>query len=146
MTLMKLQEFLDAEKWKDSEKRACDMCGRYVRCRYCVRTEEYPCAMAHNRLVEAQKAPVPDRIPDWLLPEPDILAEFGAETAEEARPAPSAPGAMSMQEAEPVSGAALPAPAEERKRPHVIACGVKGGVRLCALQRRIPTVTSELGA
>lgn len=143
MTLRELQEFLDAEKWKDSEKRACDMCGRYVRCRYCVRTEEYPCAMAHIRLEEMQKAPVPDRIPDWLLPEPNIPVEF--EPAEKAQPAPSAPDTAPVQEAEPVSGRALPAPEEERRRPHVIARGVRGGVRLCALQRRIPTVTSELG-
>ena len=69
MTLQQLQEFLDAEKWKDSEAHACDMCGRYARCRYCMRTQEYPCAMAHNRMVEATSAPVPDSIPDWLRTE-----------------------------------------------------------------------------
>lgn len=30
MTIKELQEFLDAEKWKDSEIHACDMCGRYA--------------------------------------------------------------------------------------------------------------------
>ena len=100
--------------------------------------------MAHIRLEEMQQAPVPDRIPDWLLPEPDIPVEF--EPAEKVQPAPSAPDTAPVQEAEPVSGRALPAPEEEHGRPHVIARGVRGGVRLCALQRRIPTVTSELGA
>ena len=148
MTLKELQEFLDAEKWKDSEAHACDMCGRYARCRYCVRTEDEPCAMAHNRLIAATNAPVPDRIPDWLLPEPKIPAQPEVDRA------PSAVAGQSSEEviAEPpasgqnspaaVEAAALRAP---RVLPHVIVRGVKGEVRLCTLQKRIPTVSSELG-
>ena len=83
MTIKELQEFLDAEKWKDSEIHACDMCGRYARCRYCDRNEQFPCAMAHNRLMSAIHAPVPDRIPDWLLPEPEIPSEISSETVTE---------------------------------------------------------------
>lgn len=149
MTLQQLQEFLDAEKWKDSEAHACDMCGRYARCRYCMRTQEYPCAMAHNRMVEATRAPVPDSIPDWLLPEPDVYAQFGDEIAREEIPAvqteekaPSAAADVSA-DAAPVSAPVLPVN-DRSSRPHVIMRG-KGEVRLCTLQRRIPTVSSELG-
>ena len=73
MTFQALQEYLDVVKWKDSEKIRADMCGRYARCRYCNRTEDFPCARAHNRLIEVQSSPVPDHIPDWLLPEPPQL-------------------------------------------------------------------------
>lgn len=83
MTIKELQEFLDAEKWKDSEIHACDMCGRYARCRYCDRNEQFPCAVAHNRLMSAIHAPVPDHIPDWLLPEPEIPSEISSETVTE---------------------------------------------------------------
>ena len=144
MTLQQLQEFLDDKKWKDSEAHACDMCGRYARCRYCVRTEEYPCAMAHDRFVAATSAPVPDRVPDWLLPEPDI-PEPGTPAAEEpaAQETAAAPSQPALQ---PASQPAAEAQADgQRPRPHVIVRGKKGEVRLCALQRRIPTVSSELG-
>ncbi len=86
MTLQALQEYLDVVKWKESEKINADMCGRYTRCRYCTRTEDYPCARAHNRLVEMQASPVPDCIPEWLLPEPPVKEEFGAEIASEEEP------------------------------------------------------------
>lgn len=72
MTRKQLQQFLDVEKWKASEAHGCDMCGRYARCRYCVRTEQYPCAAAHDRLIAATSGPVPDHVPEWLLPEPQI--------------------------------------------------------------------------
>lgn len=72
MTRKQLQQFLDVEKWKASEAHGCDMCGRYARCRYCVRTEQYPCAAAHDRLIAATTGPVPDHVPEWLLPEPQI--------------------------------------------------------------------------
>ncbi len=158
MTLQQLQEFLDDKKWKDSEAHACDMCGRYARCRYCVRTEEYPCAMAHDRFVAATSAPVPDRVPDWLLPEPDI-PEPGTPAAEEpaAQETAAAPSQPALQPAsqpvpvpqpaaQPASQSAAEAQADgQRPRPHVIVRGKKGEVRLCALQRRIPTVSSELG-
>ena len=83
MTIKELQEFLDAEKWKDSEIHACDMCGRYARCHYCDRNEQFPCAMAHNRLMSAIHAPVPDRIPDWLLPDPEVPSEISSRTVTE---------------------------------------------------------------
>ncbi len=103
MTFRQLQEYLDAVKWEDSVARSCDMCGRYARCRYCVRTEEYPCAMAHNRLVAATNAPVPDHVPDWLLPEPDVEAKFGTLTAsEETALSVSAPAALAVKEPAPL--------------------------------------------
>ena len=103
MTFRQLQEYLDAVKWEDSVARSCDMCGRYARCRYCVRTEEYPCAMAHNRLVAATNAPVPDHVPDWLLPEPDVEAKFGALTAtEETALSVSAPAALAVKAPAPL--------------------------------------------
>lgn len=83
MTFQALQEYLDVVKWKDSEKIRADMCGRYARCRYCNRTEDFPCARAHNRLIEVQSSPVPDHIPDWLLPEPPVKEQFGEELASE---------------------------------------------------------------
>ncbi len=121
MTLRALQEYLDVVKWKDSEKIRADMCGRYARCRYCTRTEDYPCARAHNRLAEMQASPVPDRIPEWLLPEPPVKEKFGAEIAseEEPRELPAKSAGKATTEsraAKPVSDVsadAAPAPAEE---------------------------------
>ena len=126
MTLRALQEYLDVVKWKDSEKIRADMCGRYARCRYCTRTEDYPCARAHNRLAEMQASPVPDRIPEWLLPEPPVKEKFGAEIAseEEPRELPAKSAGKATTEsraAKPVSDGAetqtsadeAPAPAEE---------------------------------
>ncbi len=91
MTLQALQEYLDVVKWKNSEKIRADMCGRYARCRYCNRTEDYPCARAHNRLVEMQSSPVPDHIPEWLLPEPPVKEQFGEELADEESAEPVSP-------------------------------------------------------
>ena len=165
MTLRELQEFLDAEKWKDSEIHACDMCGRYARCRYCVRTEQYPCAMAHNRLMTAIHAPVPDRIPDWLLPEPEILSETTQSVAENTPVQKSEAGKderYASEEMHPVLAAVnegkqseAPKTSEpssvpavqtqvQTERPRVIVRGKGGDIRLCVLSRRIPTVSSEL--
>ena len=124
MTLKALQEYLDVAKWKDSEKFHADMCGRYARCRYCTRTEEYPCARAHNRLAEMQASPVPDRIPEWLLPEPPVPA---AVQQPKRAPAPKAEedGApvaeLTAESAEAPAAEAEAQRLAERVRPHVIA-------------------------
>lgn len=172
MTIKELQEFLDAEKWKDSEIHACDMCGRYARCRYCDRNEQFPCATAHNRLMSAIHAPVPDRIPDWLLPEPEIPSENSSETVTEdvsknraekdqentnaqqqfVQPKTTQTDALQStkmpavkESAEDVKEA-FPVPAVPRtdERPHVVKRGARGDVRLCKIGRRIPTVSVEL--
>ena len=83
MTERQLQEYLEVEKWKDSEKHCSDMCGRYRRCRYCVRTEEMPCARAYSRLVAMRASPVPDIIPEWLHPDPPVAEVFGTELVSE---------------------------------------------------------------
>lgn len=104
MTLQVLQEYLDVVKWKDSEKIHADMCGRYARCRYCTRTEDFPCARAHNRLAEMMASPVQDRIPEWLLPEPEIDEDLlRAQSAEE--PAAETPAEEAPAE-EPAWGSA----------------------------------------
>ncbi len=153
MTPEKLQKFLDVVKWKDSERNACDMCGRYARCRYCVRTEDYPCAMAHERLVRATSAPVPDHIPAWLIPEPDIPAQFddaeedapSAQTEELGAEAQSAPQAAIAEESAvpeerlPDEGAAAPegqVPEEGTARQPVLVRRPRGAVCLLRLQRR----------
>ncbi len=82
MNYAQLQQYLDREKWHESEARGYDMCGRYARCRYCNRYEDYPCAMAHNRLIEVRDSSVPEPIPEWLLPEPPVKEVFGVEMAE----------------------------------------------------------------
>ena len=172
MTIKELQEFLDAEKWKDSEIHACDMCGRYARCRYCDRNEQFPCATAHNRLMSAIHAPVPDRIPDWLLPEPEIPSEISSETVTEdvsknradkdqedtnaqqqfVQPKTTQTDALqstkmpAVKESAEEVKEALPVPAVPRtdERPHVVKRGARGDVRLCKIGRRIPTVSVEL--
>ena len=172
MTIKELQEFLDAEKWKDSEIHACDMCGRYARCRYCDRNEQFPCAMAHNRLMSAIHAPVPDRIPDWLLPEPEIPSEISSETVAEGvmknraekvqentnaqqqfvQPKTTQTDALQStkmpavkESAEDVKEAVLvSAVLRTDERPHVVKRGTRGDVRLCKIGRRIPTVSVEL--
>lgn len=117
MTLQALQEYLDVVKWKDSEKIHADMCGRYARCRYCTRTEDFPCARAHNRLAEMMASPVQDRIPEWLLPEPEIDEDLlRAQSAEE--PAAETPAEKAPAE-EPAWGSAAEtseeAPAEAQE-------------------------------
>ena len=172
MTIKELHEFLDAEKWKDSEIHACDMCGRYARCRYCDRNEQFPCAMAHNRLMSAIHAPVPDRIPDWLLPEPEIPSEISSETVTEGvmknraekvqentnaqqqfvQPKTTQTDALQStkmpavkESAEDVKEAVLvSAVLRTDERPHVVKRGTRGDVRLCKIGRRIPTVSVEL--
>ena len=165
MTLQVLQEYLDVVKWKDSEKIHADMCGRYARCRYCTRTEDFPCARAHNRLAEMMASPVQDRIPEWLLPEPEIDEELlraqsaeepawgsAAETSEEAQETdaalpPSPEGTLqSAQEGDAEQrGEMPPSPKEprltERPRPHVIVRGYQGETRICTLQRKLPKVS-----
>lgn len=90
MTFEQLEAYLSEEKAKDAELRGMDMCGRYARCRYCRRYLDYPCARAHNDLVDVRDSRLPDRIPDWLLPEPPVMRVFGAEKAEEEKPLPAA--------------------------------------------------------
>ena len=79
MTEEQLQQYLDIEKWKDSEQNHADMCGRYRRCRYCRRSEEHPCAKAFSRLVIRRTQPVPDIIPERLLPVLPRRQVFGTE-------------------------------------------------------------------
>lgn len=83
MTYEALQRYLDEVKWNDSVVSRRDMCGAYQRCRYCKREIEYPCAKAHNILVEVKNSPIPDVIPAWLVEEPDVKAVFGEEIATE---------------------------------------------------------------
>ncbi|MGN0822892.1 MAG: hypothetical protein ACI4NG_03870 [Candidatus Gallimonas sp.] len=87
MTLEALQHYLDVEKWNESAARGEDMCGKYLRCRYCYRYEANPCANAHNRLAEMNETATPDPAPAGLLPEPPLPAEEAqaAETREERR-------------------------------------------------------------
>ena len=205
MTLSALQKYLDVVKWLESERIGSDMCGRYVRCRYCTRWETFPCARAHNRLTEMQSAPVQDVIPDGLLPAPSDLDRFGdmiaaeetegedeadeqlEEMIEEIAPAPPAEEPAAEAPAEepaaeapaeepaaeaPAEEPAAEAPAEEPAvdeeatviarialpeppagplsapadgRPHVIARGKRGSVRICYLQRKLLTVSDVVG-
>lgn len=88
MTYEALQRYLDEVKWNDSVVSRRDMCGAYQRCRYCKRELEYPCAKAHNILVEVKNSPIPDVIPSWLVEEPDVKEVFGEEIATEYESAP----------------------------------------------------------
>lgn len=114
VTVRQLQEYLEVKKWKDSENRRADMCGRYQRCRYCVRTEEMPCAMAYSRLVSMRTSDVPDPIPEWLLPDPPVAEVFGTKLVSE--------------EESPVLQATSPE--------HRVLVRGKGDIVLCRLKRR----------
>ncbi len=92
MTFEQLQKYLDEDKWIESSLRGVDMCGRYARCRYCDRGASYPCARAHNKLIEMRSASVPDAIPSWLLSEPPVKKKFGTEIATEPPMAPMSEG------------------------------------------------------
>lgn len=118
MTEEQLQQYLDIEKWKDSEQNHADMCGRYRRCRYCRRSEEHPCAKAFSRLVTMRTQPVPDIIPEWLLPDPPVEQVFGTEIVSEER--------SRCFETEEVSC-------------RVLRHG-KGGIRLLSLTRKISEI------
>lgn len=124
MTERQLQEYLEVEKWKDSEKHCSDMCGRYRRCRYCVRTEEMPCTRAYSRLVAMRASPVPDIIPEWLHPDPPVAEVFGTELVSE--------------EESPV----LPASEPE----HRVLVRGKGSIRLLKLVRKQPEDETAEGA
>ena len=114
-------------------------------------------------------SPVQDRIPEWLLPEPEIDEDLlraqsaeepawgsAAETSEEApaeaqetdaalQPSPE-DTLQSAQEGDAEQrGEMPPSPKEprltERPRPHVIVRGYKGETRICTLQRKLPKVS-----
>ena len=120
MTLEQMQEYLDRIKWEDSERHGGDMCGRYARCRYCRRTEETPCARAHERLLSVQASPDPEPIPAWLIPEPEIPADLPAGIPAQGASAARRPTADGARE----------------ERPHTIARGKRGGVRLLILTKK----------
>lgn len=58
-----LQAKLDNQKWLDSEKNHCDMCGKYAYCVNCDKNSQYPCADAYektNRPIRVAKQIVRD--------------------------------------------------------------------------------------
>lgn len=83
MTFETLQNYLDQLKWQDSRTYNRDLCGAYQRCRYCRRDEAYPCAKAHNRLVDVIESGISDVIPEWLIAEPMVASALGEEIATE---------------------------------------------------------------
>ncbi len=121
MNVEQLQEYLDVEKWHESESRGHDMCGRYARCRYCNRFEPYPCAHAHNRLVAMLHSSKPEPIPAWLLPEPpvDELVEEVAPTAFEEEVA-----------------CAMAEPIKEQPKATVVTVKKEGRIRLLTIARK----------
>lgn len=124
VTVRQLQEYLEVEKWKDSEAHCADMCGRYQRCRYCVRSEEMPCAMAYSRLVSMRASSVPDIIPEWLLPDPPVAEVFGTE--------------LISEEQSPVLQASEPE--------HRVLVRGKGDTVLCRLKKRAAQQDGTQGA
>lgn len=156
MTLKELQEYLDLEKWKDSERNACDMCGRYARCRYCDRGADDPCARAHNRLEAALRSDYPDLIPDWLIAEPAAVAgtvasdEISPENAAMRRKTAGTAGAAPDLPAEGASdaeerGSAFRAPAGFCGGRRIVVRAQKKDVRLFVLHKKLPTISALLG-
>lgn len=72
-----LQQKLDVEKWLGSEEASRDLCGSYIYCPYCNKSEDAPCANAYIRMVEAEKAAAQN----------DALAEADAAVADAAEEA-----------------------------------------------------------
>ncbi|HIU60345.1 MAG TPA: hypothetical protein IAB05_03010, partial [Candidatus Stercoripulliclostridium merdigallinarum] len=58
MNIAELQNHLDIRKWHESENNGMDMCRHMPYCDYCKGEEEYPCALAYERMekAEAEKA------------------------------------------------------------------------------------------
>lgn len=50
MDKIALQAKLDQQKWLDSEKKHCDMCGGYDYCVYCDKQIPFPCATAFEKM------------------------------------------------------------------------------------------------
>ncbi len=132
MTFEQLQKYLDEEKWNESSRRGVDMCGRYARCRYCDRFAPHPCASAHNKLLEMRSSPVPDVIPDWLLPEPPVAEKFGTEIAVDAPAASMSEGRHKWTKQKPPMSEAKKEDAQEGKDGQ----GTGKGVRLFILRKK----------
>lgn len=48
---MSLQEKLDIKKYLDSEKAKKDLCGTYAFCKYCNKSNKFPCASAYRQYI-----------------------------------------------------------------------------------------------
>lgn len=58
MNIAELQTHLDIVKWHESENNGMDMCRHMPYCDYCKGEEEYPCALAYERMEKANEAKV----------------------------------------------------------------------------------------
>lgn len=47
LSLKERQKRLDLKKWLDSNEQTKDTCGTYEYCKFCNKTETYPCAKAY---------------------------------------------------------------------------------------------------
>lgn len=113
MTDQELEIYLCEKKEEAERELGCDMCGKYRRCLFCSKSEEYPCAVAHNRFMQGQEE-MSLNFPAYLLPEPSIDEEYFE--AQEERPA----GGLLARSA-----------------------GGKGSVRLFIMKKREESASSE---
>ena len=58
MNIAELQTHLDIVKWHESENNGMDMCRHMPYCDYCKGEDEYPCALAYERMEKANEAKV----------------------------------------------------------------------------------------
>ena len=54
MNLAEMQNHLDIVKWHESENNGMDMCRHMPYCDWCKGEEEYPCALAYERMEKAK--------------------------------------------------------------------------------------------
>lgn len=109
MKLRQLQHYLDLIKWRESERRGCDMCEKYARCRYCNRHTPNPCAVAYLKLKEEEKRGNQIALSAGIYPEPELPEKFDPESVARAVAVYEKPKAKPAAKREPLPRASAPA-------------------------------------
>lgn len=69
-----LEQYLELAMWKTNIEQGANTCGKYPRCLFCLKREEYPCAKAYFRCLHAGRIAV---VPEGGFPEPPAREFFG---------------------------------------------------------------------
>ena len=139
MTLKELERYLKIQKLQEGARRGVDMCGRYARCSYCDRFEQYPCAKAHNIYMRALELGAAQN--SELCPEPPVEEVFGAKYAEEGQ-------TESPEQEDTAQENAEAEEKEEPQKPQRVSRGAvrrgKGEVRVLSVKKK-PHTEAEGG-
>lgn len=116
MNIAELQTHLDIVKWHESENNGMDMCRHMPYCDYCKGEEEYPCALAYERMEKANEAKVKAEAKAKAPAKKAPAKKAAAPKAEVKAEAPKAEAPKAEVKAEAPKAEAKPA-AEKAKAP-----------------------------